>query len=111
MPARELSPNELQFSARRAREPKRRSALDRSRQCAPVPCHRRRERQRLFYLQGFSMGGTGLEPVTPSLSRRSSGPTSSSGFTQSGIVERNRSASERLTERERTPNVAIVATA
>ncbi len=40
MPARELSPNELQFSVTRAREPRRRSALDRSPQCAPVRSRR-----------------------------------------------------------------------
>jgi len=56
------------------------------------------------------VGGTGLEPVTPSLSRRSSVRTGARLFGQTSIVEPNRSPTERLSEREQVPSVAIVAT-
>jgi hypothetical protein len=56
------------------------------------------------------VGGTGLEPVAPSLSTRSRVRVSSLMFAQSAWLSGNQSASERLTERERTSSVAIVAT-
>jgi N-acyl-L-homoserine lactone synthetase len=55
------------------------------------------------------MGGTGLEPVTPSFDSEQR----SLQFTDvrpERMVERNQSASEHLSERERTSSVAIVAT-
>src|SRR4051794_11941940 len=56
------------------------------------------------------MGGTGLEPVTPSLSILS-GRSPWFAVVRSGrMVERNRFDEEHLSERERTTNVAIVAT-
>jgi hypothetical protein len=56
------------------------------------------------------VGGTGLEPVTPSLSTRSGVRVSSLMFAQSAWLSGISWASEHLTERERTSNVAIVAT-
>ena len=77
----------------------------------PCPLHgsrSRREKPRVCRAYG-EVGGTGLEPVTPSLSTRSSVRVSSLRFAQgawlSGISRR-----ANLTERERTSSVAIVAT-
>ncbi len=50
------------------------------------------------------MGGTGLEPVTPSLS------ISSLAFARAARLSGNRRATERLSKRERTPILAILAT-
>jgi hypothetical protein len=56
------------------------------------------------------MGGTGLEPVTPSLSTRSSVSPRYAEVHSERSIEPNLSASERFSERERTVSVAIVAT-
>jgi hypothetical protein len=56
------------------------------------------------------MGGTGLEPVTPSLSIRSSVRDGSPRFANRALLSQEQVASERLSERERTLSVAIVAT-
>ena len=56
------------------------------------------------------MGGTGLEPVTPSLSIRGSVRVSSLEFAQSAWLSGNTSSTERLSERERTRILAILAT-
>jgi hypothetical protein len=55
------------------------------------------------------MGGTGLEPVTPSLSIRGSRSGQFAGVRSGRLVERNLPASERLSERERTLILAILA--
>ena len=57
------------------------------------------------------MGGTGLEPVTPSLSIRSSVRARSLRCAQRARLSGIRRATERLSERERTLNLAILATA
>ena len=56
------------------------------------------------------MGGTGLEPVTPSLSTRSSVRTGSDEDRSERVAELSFAGSERSSEHERTSNVAIVAT-
>jgi hypothetical protein len=56
------------------------------------------------------MGGTGLEPVTPSLSTWCSRSRQFAVVRLGRLVERNLPASERLSERERTPILAILAT-
>jgi hypothetical protein len=56
------------------------------------------------------MGGTGLEPVTPSLSMRGGVRVSSLGCAQTACLSRICRATERLSERERTLILAIVAT-
>jgi hypothetical protein len=61
-------------------------------------------------VQDLLMGGTGLEPVTPSLSRWCSRSRQFAGVRSDRLVERNPPASERLSERERTPILAILAT-
>ena len=53
-------------------------------------------------MHGFLMGGTGLEPVTPSLSIRGSVRVSSLEFAQTARLSRIWPATERLSERERT---------
>jgi hypothetical protein len=60
--------------------------------------------------RAFSMGGTGLEPVTPSLSIRGSVRVSSLVFAQTAWLSGIDSASERLSEPERTVILAILAT-
>jgi hypothetical protein len=55
------------------------------------------------------MGGTGLEPVTPSLSRQSSVRTGARTFAQTASLSQILRSSERFSERERTLSVAIVA--
>jgi len=57
-----------------------------------------------------AMGGTGLEPVTPSLSIRSGRSHLFAEVRLERMVERKQLASEHLSERERTSSVAIVAT-
>jgi hypothetical protein len=57
------------------------------------------------------VGGTGLEPVTPSLSTRSGRSLRFADVRSGRNVERNRLASELFCEPERTSSVAIVATA
>jgi hypothetical protein len=61
-------------------------------------------------MHGFLMGGTGLEPVTPSLSIRGSVRVSSLRFAQTASLSENTSSTEHLSERERTLNLAILAT-
>ena len=56
------------------------------------------------------MGGTGLEPVTPSLSTRSIVRAGSPGFAHDAWLSGIGPVSERSSERERTSSVAIVAT-
>ena len=56
------------------------------------------------------MGGTGLEPVTPSLSIRSSVLVSSLLLAPSAWLSETRLATERSSERERTLILAILAT-
>jgi len=61
--------------------------------------------------RGFhKVGGTGLEPVTPSLSTRGERSGRFAEVRSGRMVERHLKASERFSERERTPGVAIVAT-
>jgi hypothetical protein len=56
------------------------------------------------------MGGTGLEPVTPSLSIRGSVRAGSLRFAQTALLSGHSAATERLSERERTLILAILAT-
>jgi hypothetical protein len=56
------------------------------------------------------MGGTGLEPVTPSLSIWCSCSRQFAPVRSLGTVERNAQPAERLSEHERTPILAILAT-
>jgi len=63
-----------------------------------------------FDLQAFSMGGTGLEPVTPSLSNWSSRSRPFAQVRSTPMVERIHRATERSSERERTLILAILAT-
>src|SRR5262249_26448090 len=61
-------------------------------------------------LQEFSMGGTGLEPVPSSLSTWSSRSRRFAQVRSERILERIWSSTERQSEPERTPNLAILAT-
>src|SRR6266545_1588162 len=72
------------------------------------PCHKRRyaafaanKNPKIAVMQGFSIGGTGLEPVTPSLSIRGGRSRQFAGVRADGMVERNPSG-ERTVERTRT---------
>jgi hypothetical protein len=57
------------------------------------------------------MGGTGLEPVTPSLSIWGSrSHPFAQAFAQTASLSGIRVSTERLSERERTPILAILAT-
>jgi hypothetical protein len=56
------------------------------------------------------MGGTGLEPVTPSLSLGAAVRVSSLAFAQAAWLSGIHPATERLNERERTLILAILAT-
>src|SRR5438105_15066982 len=56
------------------------------------------------------MGGTGLEPVTPSLSIWCSGSRQFAGVRSDSMVERHPCRDERSSERERTLILAILAT-
>jgi hypothetical protein len=56
------------------------------------------------------MSGTGLEPVTPSLSRWSSRSRRFAQVRSDRNDKRNPTATERLSERERTTFLAILAT-
>jgi hypothetical protein len=56
----------------------------------------------------YRVGGTGLEPVTPCLSTRSGVRLGSLEFAHGAWLSGSRRASERLSEHERTPSIAVV---
>jgi hypothetical protein len=76
------------------------------RPCQPSPA----EATKKPSYRAFLMGGTGLEPVTPSLSIWCGRSRQFAANRPGRMVVSNPLATERLRERERTPNVAIVAT-
>jgi hypothetical protein len=67
---------------------------------AELPLARAVKKTRRFQ-RVFEVGGTGLEPVTPSLSSRGDRSRPFAPVRPERMVARNRSASERLAERER----------
>jgi hypothetical protein len=91
-----------------------RRRIDRNPLAMPIPATRPRlsptRATDCCDFQDVSMGGTGLEPVTPSLSiwRRRSRPFGSVRL--HGFVARNHPSSEHSSEPERPSNLAILAT-
>jgi hypothetical protein len=77
----------------------------------PSRCSKTKDPAKTAPKRGFKkVGGTGLEPVTPSLSTLSSVRVSSLMFAQRAWLSGIPSPRERWSERERTPSIAIVAT-